>query len=157
MASAENSVNIKVSFSGQEQVLPLSIRPSLELSDYKVDTAEDLLDQALRRAFSIQPDATFYLHEAETGRIMSKESFRDPGYCSDFPRHWNLIVEQRSNAKTTGNSGKKPNVTSCGINLSTVEDVANMFGLGEVEGGVELGDNKDTGSKVSYVGWQCGC
>ena len=103
MASAENCVQITVSFNRQEEVLPLTIRPSLELSDYKVDAAEDELFKALRKAFAIESDDTFYLHEAESGRIMSKESFRDPGYCSNFPSHWYLVVERRPDGK--GNAG----------------------------------------------------
>ena len=101
MASAENSVQINVTFSGQEHQLSLSIRPSLELSDFKVDAAEGELDQALRRAFSIKAEERFYLHEAVSGRIMSKESFRDPNYCEEFPRHWYLVVEH-SRRKTSG-------------------------------------------------------
>ena len=36
----------------------------------------------------------FCLHEAESGRILTKESFRDPSFISCFPRHWYLTVEK---------------------------------------------------------------
>ena len=145
MASAENSVQIKVSFNHQEQVLPLTIRPSLELTDLKVDAAEDELDQALRRAFDIQEDDTFYLHEAESGRILTKETFRDPGYCSSFPTHWYLVVERREKDKTGSDeivvSERITKEEEIAMNHSNVErEMASMFQLGE---GEERGDVDD--------------
>lgn len=99
MASAENSVKINVTFRRQEHQLSLSVRPSLELSDFKVDAAEGELDQALRTAFSLEAQEKFYLHEAVSGRILSKETFRDPGYCDEFPRHWYLVVEHHGTSR----------------------------------------------------------
>ncbi len=150
MASADNSVQIMVSFSGREQVLPLSVRPSLELPDSKVDAAESQLDCALRQAFAIQADDTIYLHEAVTDRILSKETFRDPGYCDEFPRHWYLVVEQKRRRSLNGKAGSMVtrddflNTRSDGREVnalrhrendldmsSMVDDVAKIFGLTE--------------------------
>lgn len=139
MASAENCVQITVSFNRQEEVLPLTIRPSLELSDYKVDAAEDELFKALRKAFAIESDDTFYLHEAESGRIMSKESFRDPGYCSNFPSHWYLVVERRADGK--GNAGyvvssEREEGQNRDLNHTSVErEMASMFEIGGEDSG----------------------
>ena len=145
MASADNSVQIMVSFSGREQVLPLSVRPSLELPDSKVDAAESQLDRALRQAFEIQADDTIYLHEAITNRILSKETFRDPGYCDAFPRHWYLVVEQKRrrsmngkgvsredfmNARSDGREGNALRHRENDLDMSAmVDDVAKIFGL----------------------------
>lgn len=146
MASADNSVQIMVSFSGREQVLPLSVRPSLELPDSKVDAAESQLDRALRQAFEIQADDTIYLHEAITNRILSKETFRDPGYCDAFPRHWYLVVEQKRRRSMNGkgvnrdyNMNARSDERGEGGALrhrendldmsSMVDDVAKIFGL----------------------------
>ena len=154
MASADNSVQIRVSFSGREQTLPLSVRPSLELPDSKVDAAENQLNRALRQAFAIQADDTIYLHEAVTNRILSKETFRDPGYCDEFPSHWYLVVEQKRrsmNGKAAAGSGVSGGVSREGFMSTTrrsevnalrhhgddldmsamVEDVAKIFGLTE--------------------------
>lgn len=158
MASAENSVQITVSFSGQEQVLPLSVRPSLELNDHKVNAAEEQLDEALRRAFSLNSNAKLYLHETMTGQVMSKESFRDPGYCSNFPRYWYLVVERENFANINGKAvGEFVNDSRVfdeggGREASEVEEVTKMFDLGEVgfARGVEADDYQDpTGVKVS--------
>ena len=147
MASADNSVQIMVSFSGREQTLPLSVRPSLELPDSKVDAAESQLDRALRQAFEIQADDTIYLHEAITNRILSKETFRDPRYCDAFPRHWYLVVEQKRrrsmNGKGVNREDYNMNARSDGLGegdalrhrendldmSSMVDDVAKIFGL----------------------------
>ena len=152
MASADNSVQIRVSFSGREHVLPLSVRPSLELPDSKVDAAEDQLNRALRQAFAIQPDATIYLHEAVTNRILSKETFRDPGFCEEFPRHWYLVVEQQQRS-LNGKAGVSREVFASDgsreVNAlryhendlsSMVDDVAKIFGLTESmdDGGGDL-------------------
>lgn len=145
MASADNSVQIMVSFSGREQVLPLSVRPSLELPDSKVDAAESQLDRALRQAFEIQADDTIYLHEAITNRILSKETFRDPGYCDAFPRHWYLVVEQKRRRSMNGKGVNREDYMSArsdgreadalrhrenDLDMSAmVDDVAKIFGL----------------------------
>ena len=148
MASADNSVQIRVNFGDREQVLPLSVRPSLELPDSKVDAAEDQLNRALRQAFAIQPDDTIYLHEAVTNRILSKETFRDPGYCDDFPRHWYLVVEQKQrsmNGKAAGGVSRDDFLKASDVRevnalrhrendfdmSAMVDDVAKIFGLTE--------------------------
>ena len=166
MASAENCVQITVSFSGQEQVLPLSVRPSLELNDHKVNAAEVQLDEALRAAFSLNTNAKLYLHETMTGQILSKESFRDPGYCSEFPRHWYLVVERENFANVNGKGGdfvSEGRLLDEGLGkvASEMDEMAKMFDLGEVDlmGGGEIGDNQDTAGndKVSLCVCVCVC
>ena len=98
---ADRKVEIKVSYNGLEKSLPLVVRPGLELSDLQVDCAEETLHGLVRKAFTLAYDAKFYLHEAESGRIMSVESFRDPANFPRFPPHWYLVVE---GCKTSDNS-----------------------------------------------------
>lgn len=93
---------ITVSYSGQEERVCLSVQPSLELSDLQVDHAEGELHLLLRKLFKVEQDITFYLHEAETRRVMSKESFREPRYCKNFPTHWFLVMD--SYVATNGGS-----------------------------------------------------
>lgn len=91
---ADDSVKITVSYNGREKRIPLVIQPSLELSDFQVDEAELELFRIVQHVFNVPAEAAFFLHEAETDRIMTKESFRDPSYLQEFPRHWYLTVEK---------------------------------------------------------------
>ena len=90
---ADERVKITVSFSGREKRIPLVVKPNLELSDEQVDHAEGELQRILRHVFQVSPEARIYLHETMTGRIMSKESFRDPANLPEFPKHWYLTTE----------------------------------------------------------------
>lgn len=87
---------ITVSYNGGEKRFPLLVKPSLELSDPEVQSAHLSLHNMLRKAFSLAQEAIFYLHEVETGRIMTEESYRDPRYCLSFPSHWYMIIENSS-------------------------------------------------------------
>lgn len=91
MTDTEDNVCITINYCGVEKRIGLSVKPSLELSDRQVDSAEHALHARLRELFNVPEDVQFYLHEAETARIMSKESFREPGYTQSFPRHWYLV------------------------------------------------------------------
>lgn len=84
--------HITVGYKGGEKRVTLSVQPSLELSDSQVDLAESELHRLLRRLFGVDSSAAFYLHEVETGRVMSKESFREPSYCLTFPAHWYMVM-----------------------------------------------------------------
>jgi len=86
-------VKITVSYAGIDKRIPLVVTPSLELSDEQVMYAESELHRVIRHVFKIPHESLFYLHEAESGRIMSKETFREPTQLSAFPRHWYLTVE----------------------------------------------------------------
>jgi hypothetical protein len=99
---ADDSLSITVSYAGKEKRIPLVVRPSLELSDVDVDQAELELCHIVRHVFNIPVESDFSLHEAETSRILTKESFRDPSYLSTFPPHWYLTVE-----KTAGETGEE--------------------------------------------------
>ena len=99
---ADDSLRITVSYAGKEKRIPLVVRPSLELSDVDVDQAELELCHIVRHVFNIPVESDFSLHEAETSRILTKESFRDPSYLSTFPPHWYLTVE-----KTAGEAGEE--------------------------------------------------
>ena len=90
---ADERVKVTISFSGKEKRIPLVVKPGLELSDEQVDFAESDLFRIIRYVFSISSEARVYLHETESGRIMSKESFRDPANLPEFPRHWYLTTE----------------------------------------------------------------
>lgn len=92
-------LSITVSYAGAQKVVSLAVKPSLELSDTQVDYAESELQKEILRAFRVVGEAGFYLHEAESGRIMSKESFREPAYCEHFPRYWYLEVAEQPGAK----------------------------------------------------------
>ena len=91
---ADDSLHITVSYSGKEKRVPLAVRPSLELSDFDVDQAELELCGIVCHLFNIPVEAAFSLHEAESSRILTKESFRDPSYIQRFPTHWYLTVEK---------------------------------------------------------------
>ena len=84
---------IVVSYGGREERLTLSVRPCLELSDAEADQAADYVWKSLREMFSLPADAELTLHETESGRTMSKESFRDPSYLLRFPKFWYLTLE----------------------------------------------------------------
>ena len=86
-------MKIAVSYAGIDKRIPLVVTPSLELSDEQVMYAESELHRVIRHVFKIPHESLFYLHEAESGRIMSKETFREPTQLSAFPRHWYLTVE----------------------------------------------------------------
>ena len=77
-------------------MMPLLVHPSLELSDAEVQDAHLSLHTHLRRAFRLSQKATYYIHEVETGRILTQESYRDPSYCPNFPSHWYLVLEKSS-------------------------------------------------------------
>ncbi len=98
------STSITVSYLGVEKQVPLSIKPCLELSDQEVVHTELELHKQLRRLFQVSSDVQFYLHEAESSRVMSKESFRE--YSGSFPSHWYLINSRDSNDATTFNGVK---------------------------------------------------
>lgn len=92
------SNSITVSYFGVEKQVRLSIEPSLELSDEQVLHTELELHEELRRLFQVPQDVLFYLHEAESARVMSRESFRE--YSGTFPSHWYLV----NNRGQTGNT-----------------------------------------------------
>lgn len=91
---ANDALMITVSYSGREKQIPLVVRPTLELSDFQVDQAELELCGIVRHVFQVPAEAGFSLHEAETSRTLTKESFRDPSYIQAFPKHWYLAVEK---------------------------------------------------------------
>ena len=93
MLGMEERVKITVSYAGTDKRIPLVVTPSLELSDEQVTYAERELHGVIRHVFKIPHESLFYLHEAESGRIMSRETFREPTQLSAFPRHWYLTVE----------------------------------------------------------------
>ena len=89
-----NTPSITVSYNGSEKRVALSVHPSLELTDSQVENAEGELYSLLRRLFNVVDSSlAFYLHEVETGRVMSRESFRQPSYCQNFPTHWYMVLE----------------------------------------------------------------
>ena len=94
ISMADDAPKITVSYNGREKRIPLVVQPSLELNDCEVDQAELELCGIVRHVFSIPAEADFTLHEAETSRILTKESFRDPSYIRIFPKYWYLTVEK---------------------------------------------------------------
>lgn len=97
---ADDKLQITVSYNGREKRIPLVVQPSIELSDFEVDQAELELCGIVRHIFNIAAEAGFSLHEAETDRTLTKESFRDPTYVTAFPKFWYLTVD-----KTTCEAG----------------------------------------------------
>ena len=111
---SEQLLNITVSYAGGKKAVALAVKPSLVLSDTQVDYAETELRKELVRAFRVIGEATFYLHEAESGRIMSKESFRDPSYCEHFPRYWYLVVAEPERNRIENEEKERPSLkVSC--------------------------------------------
>ncbi len=106
--------SITVSYCGEEKRIPLSVIPSLELSDDQVHRAELELHEQLRTVFQVPSDVLFYLHEAESSRVMSRESLRE--YSSSFPSHWYLVNsrEGRDEVIATSN-GLLPAVVSVSV------------------------------------------
>lgn len=99
-----NIPHITVSYNGGEKRVPLGVQPSLELSDSEVNIAQGELHRVLRKIFCVEQDTPFFLHEVETGRVMSKESFREPNYCVNFPTHWYLVMDGYATNPITTNS-----------------------------------------------------
>jgi hypothetical protein len=91
-----NTPNITVSYGGGEKRIRLCVQPSLELSDTDVEEAEKELHRLLRRLFSLEASVGFFLHEVETDRVMTMESFREPSYCVAFPPHWYMVMDHAS-------------------------------------------------------------
>ena len=125
MADTGDDVYITINYCGVEKRIGLSVQPSLELSDRQVDSAEHDLHARLRDLFHVPEDVLFYLHEAETARIMSKESFREPGYTQNFPRHWYLVRPIINNGATdvdaaNGESSMVTEGTHNGLQVCTV-------------------------------------
>ncbi len=102
---------ITVSYDGSEKRVALGVQPSLELSDSEVEKAESALHTLLRRLFSVESGCAFYLHEVETGRVMSKESFRQPSYCQTFPTHWFLVLDSFSASSSSSRTALPDNTT----------------------------------------------
>lgn len=98
----DDQVKVTVSFGGRERRIPLAVRPALELSDEQVEFAEADLMAIVRHVFRVPSECTVDLHETEGGRIMTRESFRDPSYLPSFPRHWYLTTETVSAAQNLG-------------------------------------------------------
>ena len=104
---SDDAVKITVGYNGRERRIPLVVQPSLELSDFQVDQAELELCGIVRHVFSVPAEAGFSLHEAETDRILTKESFRDPSYLQTFPTHWYMTLEKPAEAGEEEGEGDK--------------------------------------------------
>lgn len=81
-------LEVTVSYDNKDETFYVGTRPSLELSDLQVDQAYDHLWQDVRRFFHLPMDSRATLYEAETNRILSKETFRDPTCIKKFPKYW---------------------------------------------------------------------
>ena len=93
LMAATTTPLITVSYGGVKHQMPIGVRPALELNDAEVDEAEEQLRTALRSAFSLPDEAQLTVHETESGRSLSKESFRDPANLARFPKYWYLRVD----------------------------------------------------------------
>lgn len=93
-----NAPHITVSYNGGEKKVSLAVQPGLELSDSEVDNAQTDLHRILRKLFNVDQGQTFHLYEVVTGRVMSKESFREPTYCHTFPNHWYMVLDTYSSS-----------------------------------------------------------
>ena len=114
---------IIVSYAGREERLEIGVKPSVELGDDEVEKAAEELWNKLRQVFQLTVDSRLTLHETETetGRILSKETFRDPSHIPIFPKYWYLTVDNGYNTASLANlnfqslSGEDP--VSCDILL----------------------------------------
>lgn len=84
---------IIVSYEGREGPFRINVGPSLELSDDAIERASEELWDSIRASFRLSSGSRFALHEAESGRIMSKETLRDPSCMPSFPKYWYLTVD----------------------------------------------------------------
>lgn len=78
--------------SGETTRVDIGLVPRLELRDEQVDDATSKLYSFLKSAFHLPSESRLTLYETETGRILSKETFRDPSFVSNFPRYWYLTA-----------------------------------------------------------------
>ena len=78
---------------GDRTCVSIGLVPGVELRDEEVDEATVQLLASVRSAFHIPIESRLTLHETETGRILSNETFRDPTFIPNFPRYWYLTVE----------------------------------------------------------------
>ena len=88
-----NLLEVTVSYDDKAETFYVRLRPALELTDREVSLAYEHLWQDVRRFFHLPVDARATLYEAETNRILSKETFRDPCCIPIFPKYWFMRVE----------------------------------------------------------------
>lgn len=117
---SSSSLVIIVSYEGREGSFRINVGPSLELADEEIERASEELWESIRASFRLSPETRIALHEAETGRIMSKETLRDPSCIPSFPKYWYLTVDNgytrpattnKNNSLTTALSGEEENVS----------------------------------------------
>ncbi len=121
MSSPIPEIVVSYGGGGDSTCVDIGIVPSLELQDEEVEEATSNLYEFLRSAFHLPCESKLTLHETESGRILSNETFRDPSFVSNFPRYWYL---------TAGNGFNAPHITSMFQSLSmddsTVSVVAQL-------------------------------
>ena len=83
---------------GESTCVDIGVVPSLELRDEQVEEATSNLFSFLRSAFHLPFESRLILHETESGRTLSNETFRDPSFVSNFPRYWYLTAGNGYNA-----------------------------------------------------------
>ena len=88
-----NLLDVTVSYDEKAETFSVRLRPALELTDREVSQAYEQLWQDVRRFFRLPVDARATLYEAETNRILSRETFRDPCCIPAFPKYWFMRVE----------------------------------------------------------------
>lgn len=117
---SSSSLVIIVSYEGREGSFRINVGPSLELADEEIERASEELWESIRASFRLSPETRIALHEAETGRIMSKETLRDPSCIPSFPKYWYLTVDNgytrsattnKNNSLITALSGEEENVS----------------------------------------------
>lgn len=92
---------IVVSYAGREETFVTGVRPGVELRDEQIDRAAEDLWKSIRQNFQLSTAIRLTLHEAESGRIFTKETLRDPSFIPHFPKYWYLTVE---NGYSSGSS-----------------------------------------------------
>lgn len=100
MSSSVPELVVSYGDSGETTRVDIGVEPSVELSDEQVEDAISRLYSFLKTAFHLPRDNRLTLHETETGRTLSKETFRDPSYVSNFPRYWYLTASNGYTAAT---------------------------------------------------------
>lgn len=116
---------IVINYGGRDGSFDIGVKPSLELRDDDIDQAADNLWDSIRRLFQFNNETRFAVHEAESNRILTKETFRDPSCIPFFPKYWYITVDNGYHHHTTSTTATSHSASDLAF-LSSTGDETNV-------------------------------